>query len=352
MYTPQCKKYKFDALSSLRTKRTFARSPDGPVHVNNWVWDGEYTCYDTGEPLSRVKEHLRLGIPVRAHWRSLSSGIWSNMSIEHKAAQHKICKALEVGTPYTYEVNYDAPCVTIPGDTTQLERRISHGDTHFDLDVGFTCGGDVVGAVEIYWKHEVDENKAWELSTRFPWVEVRAEVVLAAKYGACLPTCNSGRQMLNAANAAALFAVERAKAGAATAATAATAAERANTAAFFAVKRAKAGAVTAAEHAATAAERAAIAAERLAVSALEFSRTPLALAEVEAIVMARAAARASKVSAGMDELRSCQYCDSFLYLAWPWIQVCVQCDTKRLKRKRNREGFYRLFKMGWNVTGD
>ena len=194
--------------------RVYARGPNGPIHADEW--DGEtVTCYVTEEPLVHVKGHAvrahkRLKADVRAHERHAyfrgNFACGSEMSVEHKAAQDKIVRAFEAGTPYTYET-----CV-IPGESVKLERRIPYGSTHFDLDVGFMRGDQVVGAVEIWWKHEVGDEKAWELTQRFPWAEVRAEAVLAANPGACLPTCNSGRTMLLAVYAVAWDTVDVAEA--------------------------------------------------------------------------------------------------------------------------------------------
>lgn len=197
--------------------RIYARGPNGPIHSDDWAGE-DVRCYITHEKLKHiqshsVRAHKRLKVSVRAHkrnsyFRGITSTIGKGMSIQHKAAQDKILRAFEAGTPYLYDV------CEISGQTAMLERRIPHRNTHFDIDVGFLSGQNVVGAVEVWYAHKVDTNKAWELTKRFPWVEVRAESVLSAEYGAVLPTKNSGRIILLAVHASAWSTVTVAKAAA------------------------------------------------------------------------------------------------------------------------------------------
>lgn len=189
----------------LQEHRRWARGARGPVSAKEW--EGEpITCYVTGETLRYVKRHVRKahargdGTAVRAstvqaHFRGGSDN-WSNMSIEHKAAQHKIELAFAIGKPYTYE--YEGIPFELPTSVqVALEQR--WGD--YVLDVGFSSAGGVVAAVEILKTHMVDDAKARDLTAAVPWVEVLAEDVLREDHGARLTAVNCGSRYVAAARA-------------------------------------------------------------------------------------------------------------------------------------------------------
>jgi len=112
------------------------------------------------------------------------------MSIEHRAAQHKIELAMAHGKPYTYE--YEGIPFELPvSERTKQEQRWCD----YVLDVGFlTAEGTVIAAVEIFKTHIVDDIKAYGLTKALPWVEVLADDVLREDHGARLTAVNCGSQ--------------------------------------------------------------------------------------------------------------------------------------------------------------
>lgn len=97
-------------------------------------------------------------------------------SYEHKTAKKIIASTLYMWTFITGECSCGAKQTLRFGQTGTEEAAFGR----FKLDVGVIQDENVIGCIEIFQSHRVDEEKKLYLNSRIKWVEVRAVDVLIA----------------------------------------------------------------------------------------------------------------------------------------------------------------------------
>jgi hypothetical protein len=166
----------------------------GPIHASGGTNESA-TCYGCKQALEHVRSHKRsrLGttFDVRSFYRHKSSasshGCGAVESMHHKAAKdgaikykdslryHYVCKGCNTEVPL--KIPLTESCTAREEITWHCPR-----DDRYQLDVGFVNqSGAIVGAVEIYHKHEIGSKKASALTLgNMDWCEVTAKRILDA----------------------------------------------------------------------------------------------------------------------------------------------------------------------------
>jgi hypothetical protein len=165
--------------------RKCARSPTGPIVARNGVDRVVYenlTCYGCDAPLAYRQDHTRTrnGIQynVSAYFTHVSDTGCSGETYYHRAAKDAVI--------HNEALRFVTPCVRckkrfpvhVREGTVRATTEWRWKD--FVLDVAFLDEHDtLMGAVEVCYTHQVDEEKRDALSASgVPWVEVAALDVL------------------------------------------------------------------------------------------------------------------------------------------------------------------------------
>ena len=148
-----------------------------------------YTCLECLQPLT-----LRRRRDQRPHFMHHAATLQNctGESATHLAAKHLLKEQLEQELAEHGAVVYQLPCPGVDGrcrdyalhthrlelvawDAVELE--VAHQGFRFDVAV--TSGGEAVIGLEVFFRHEVPDEKAAALSV--PWLELLAEDILAFK---------------------------------------------------------------------------------------------------------------------------------------------------------------------------
>ena len=163
-------------MSIDSTDMPWARGPLGPVAASTGI---VAKCYDCGETVTGVREHIKqrngISYTVRAHFRHKSDSTCAGETWQHKAAKHRVAteNLKWFMTCVRCNTNFD---VAILGTASEEQRW-----QQYYLDVGFADkDGCVTGAVEVLHTHAVDDKKCNALTKAdVAWIEVAAHEVLS-----------------------------------------------------------------------------------------------------------------------------------------------------------------------------
>ena len=148
---------------------------------------GSYTCLECSQPLT-----LRRRRGQRPHFTHHGYALrqCSGESVTHQAAKTLLRFQVEQEIREHGRVEWHLACpgaqgtcrerVTFPqhlrvGTGAKVELEVTYGPFRFDVAV--TTGGTVLFGFEVFFRHEVPEEKGEALDV--PWLELRAEEILA-----------------------------------------------------------------------------------------------------------------------------------------------------------------------------
>ncbi len=149
--------------------------------------EGTYTCLECSQPLT-----LRRRGDHRPHFTHHSKALrqCTGESVTHQAAKALLRAQVESELHQHGRITWHLACpgvrgvcrdhITVPQHHTveaweYVELEVAHGPYRFDVAV--TKGGAVLFGFEVFFGHEVPEEKAEALAV--PWLELLAEDVLA-----------------------------------------------------------------------------------------------------------------------------------------------------------------------------
>lgn len=172
----------------------YARTPRGPLHYSNYnkTMHGNVSliCYDCGKALIYRKKHERtrngIKYDVRECFSHKSSvhtvGCGGGESATHRAAKDAVCK-FSAFYYFTTQCLRCAKNFRIDVNASGHAKAISEYKwSNYRLDVGFVDhddDGKLYGAVEIFYKHAISDDKREALTREnIAWVEVNAIDVL------------------------------------------------------------------------------------------------------------------------------------------------------------------------------
>lgn len=164
-------------------KIPLARDTDGrAITPDRAVLGQPYTCWQCGRPVVYRPSHRRAGHPVVAHFAHQGEGECTPEGWMHAAAKAALVAHLRSHR----EVQLEQGCTRVGCLLTrhvvhalppyeQVEAEVVH--LQWRLDVALLTDGVVVGGIEVFHRHRVEEEKAGGIAV--PWVEVEAAATVA-----------------------------------------------------------------------------------------------------------------------------------------------------------------------------
>lgn len=194
-----CKKQTSPVTDEIR----HAQGASGPVNAADASHDGQYTCYECGNVLVHKRKHSRrvngVDYPVRAHFAHLSVSGCSGESVEHRAAKDVVARG---NHPFYIQCRCGKHVnvhVRNRDDTLVQEQPWRT----FKLDVGVWRDGAVVGAVEVFRSHALENLKIAAMTEGgLAWIEVCARDVLEAAPGAAIKGVRAAASLCDACSQA------------------------------------------------------------------------------------------------------------------------------------------------------
>lgn len=149
--------------------------------------EGSYTCLECKQPLT-----LRRRGDHRPHFTHHSNALrqCTGESVTHQAAKALLRAQVEQELHQHGRITWHLTCPGVQGACRdritfqqhedlraweKVELEVAHGPYRFDVAV--TAGGTVLFGFEVFFRHEVPEEKAEALD--IPWLELLAEEILA-----------------------------------------------------------------------------------------------------------------------------------------------------------------------------